>query len=105
MDCPSEESMIRMKLADIKEIEQLDFDIPNRKLTVFHNQNLELISKSIDDLNFNSSLLSTEEFDSTLLSKELDKGQASLLWKVLIINFTFFVIEILTGFFSDQWDL
>lgn len=36
MDCPSEENLIRMKLDSIASIEHLDFDIPNRKLTVFN---------------------------------------------------------------------
>jgi len=35
MDCPSEENLIRMKLDAISSIVNLDFDIPNRKLTVF----------------------------------------------------------------------
>lgn len=30
MDCPSEESMIRMKLAEIKEIEQLVLILPSK---------------------------------------------------------------------------
>jgi len=37
MDCPSEENLIRMKLDAISSIVNLDFDIPNRKLTVFHS--------------------------------------------------------------------
>ena len=36
MDCPSEENLIRMKLSEIINVAHLDFDIPNRKLTVFH---------------------------------------------------------------------
>ncbi|HSZ72632.1 MAG TPA: cation diffusion facilitator family transporter [Cytophagaceae bacterium] len=105
MDCPSEERIIRMKLDDMKEIKQLVFDIPNRKLTVFHNQHLMQISQSIDELNFNSSLISTEDIDPVLWSEESDKDQASLLWKVLTINLFFFVIEIFTGFFSRSMGL
>ncbi len=37
MDCPSEENLIRMKLDGISSIVNLGFDIPNRKLTVFHS--------------------------------------------------------------------
>ena len=33
MDCPSEERLIRMKLDGMEEIQNLQFDIPNRKLT------------------------------------------------------------------------
>ncbi|MDX9923715.1 MAG: hypothetical protein RBS48_03035 [Ignavibacteriaceae bacterium] len=36
MDCPSEERIIRMKLEGIEKIQNLQFDIPNRKLTVIH---------------------------------------------------------------------
>ena len=36
MDCPSEEQMIRMKLETYTQVKYLDFDIPNRKLEVYH---------------------------------------------------------------------
>ena len=36
MDCPSEEQMIRMKLESYAQVKYLDFDIPNRKLEVYH---------------------------------------------------------------------
>ncbi len=37
MDCPSEENLIRMKLDGISSIKYLNFDIPNRKLIIFHS--------------------------------------------------------------------
>ena len=43
MDCPSEENLIRMKLDGISNIASLVFDIPNRKLTVFHNGEIDQI--------------------------------------------------------------
>ena len=42
MDCPSEEHIIRMKLAELKNIVSLDFDILNRQLTVFHANNHDI---------------------------------------------------------------
>ncbi len=33
MDCPCEENLLRMKLDVIEEVKNLEFDIPNRKLT------------------------------------------------------------------------
>ena len=42
MDCPSEEHIIRMKLAELKNIVSLDFDILNRQLTVFHTNNHDI---------------------------------------------------------------
>ena len=45
MDCPSEENLIRMKLDEISTIVNLDFDISNRKLTVFHSGEIDQIEK------------------------------------------------------------
>jgi hypothetical protein len=50
-DCPSEENQIRMKLDGVSSIANLDFDIPNQKLTVFHSGEIEQIEKSIIELN------------------------------------------------------
>ena len=50
MDCPSEENLIRMKLDGIQEIKNLDFDIPNRNLTVFHNGQADQIENLIIEL-------------------------------------------------------
>jgi len=104
MDCPSEENIIRMKLNPIQEIKSLEFHIEKRMLTVFHNGNLSDITQSLDDLNFNSSLIKTDEVgeDAVIPSEE---NHSSLLWKVLIINLSFFVIEILTGFISHSMGL
>lgn len=105
MDCPSEENIIRMKLSDHKNIQLLDFDINNKKLTIYHCGDLSKIISSINDLNFNSSLLKTEEISEMELDAENDKEQTKLLWKILVINFAFFLIEITTGFFSHSMGL
>ena len=47
MDCPSEESIIRMKLDGLPRIEGLDFDIPNLQLILYHTGEVEQIEKSI----------------------------------------------------------
>lgn len=103
MDCPSEENIIRMKLSNVEAIKGLSFNIPERKLTVFHNSQLPEIIKSIDSLNFNSSLIGSYGVEES--EQESTKGQSSLLWKVLIINFIFFLVEILTGFLSRSMGL
>ena len=46
MDCLSEENLIRMKLDGISSIKNLDFDISNRKLTVFHNGQIDQIENN-----------------------------------------------------------
>ena len=58
MDCPSEENLIRMKLDGISSIANLDFDIPNRKLTVFHSGEIDQIEKSVIELNLGGTKIS-----------------------------------------------
>lgn len=45
MDCPSEERLIRMKLEGISAIQDLQFNIPERKLIVVHTENNEIEGK------------------------------------------------------------
>jgi len=103
MDCPSEENLIKMKLSDIDSIKQLDFDLEERSLIIYHNSNVDLISNSIKELKLNESLISSEETDTIII--ESRKNQSKLLWTVLIINFVFFIIEMSTGLISKSMGL
>ena len=103
MDCPSEENLIRMKLDGISSIVNLDFDIPNRTLTVFHTGESFLIEKSLIELNLGGKKISTGETNQTDFKE--NENQKKLLWTVLAINFVFFVIEMTTGVFSKSMGL
>jgi len=103
MDCPSEENLIRLKLDGISGIKNLDFDIPNRKLTVFHTGQIDQIEKSILDLNLGGQKLTTEQTDRTEFTE--NSNQKKLLWTVLAINFAFFIIEMTTGLISNSMGL
>ena len=46
MDCPSEENLIRMALADASAVAALDFDLKDRVLTVQHGGSMRLPLKS-----------------------------------------------------------
>ena len=98
MDCPSEENLIRMKLDGITSIANLDFDIPNRKLTVFHTGEIDQIEKLVIELNLGGKKISTEQTDQTKFNE--NASQKKLLWTVLGINFAFFLIEITSGIIS-----
>ncbi len=104
MDCPSEEQMIRMKLEGIDAILQLNFDIPNRKLEVIHSGDIASFEKDIHALNFDSTLVSTEEYTAQIESNN-DEVERKMLWWVLAINFSFFVIEMLYGWISKSMGL
>ncbi len=103
MDCPSEENLIRIKLEGIAEIKSLDFDIPNRKLTVFHDGQVEEIENSIADLNLGGSRLSTKQTEE--IEFEEPEKQRKLLWTVLAVNFAFFAVEMTTGLISGSMGL
>ena len=103
MDCPSEENLIRMKLDGISSIANLDFDIPNRQLTVFHSGEIDQIEKSIIELKLGGKKISTEQTEQ--MDFEESTNQKKLLWSVLAINFAFFVIEMTTGIISRSMGL
>jgi Co/Zn/Cd efflux system component len=103
MDCPSEENLIRMKLDGIPSIVNLNFDIANRKLTVFHSGEIDQIEKSVIELNLGGKKISTEPTEQT--DFEEHSNQRKLLWTVLTINFAFFIIEMVTGLFSKSMGL
>jgi Co/Zn/Cd efflux system component len=81
----------------------LDFDIPNRKLTVFHSGETVQIEKSVIELNLGGKKISTEQTDQTDFNE--NTNQKRLLWIVLAINFSFFIIEISTGLISKSLGL
>lgn len=103
MDCSSEEQMIKMKLHDLKQIQQLEFDIANRQLLVYHSEEPEPIANEIQQLNLNSTLLSTENIAHFDIQDHT--GERKLLWTVLAINFGLFVIEIIAGFLANSMGL
>lgn len=103
MDCPSEENLIRMKLDDIPSIANLDFDIPNRQLTVFHTGESDAIEMAILALQLGGKKIATEPTDQ--INFEENTNQRKVLWSVLIINFLFFIIEMTTGVISKSMGL
>lgn len=104
MDCPSEEQMIRMKLEDDATITRLDFDIPNRQLTVIHSGEPDAITGAINELKLDAALLSSEETAAVTTASQ-PAAERRLLWIVLLINFGFFVLEMITGFLSRSMGL
>ncbi|WMN13012.1 cation transporter [Marivirga salinae] len=103
MDCPSEENLIRMKLEGISSVANLDFDIPNRKLTVFHRGEIDQIEKFVLELNLGGKKISTEQTNQTEFKE--NTNQRKLLWIVLGINFSFFLIEMTSGLISKSMGL
>ena len=104
MDCPSEENMIRLKLDGLTEIRKLEFDIENRQLLVFHSGKDQEITDRLQELNLGSEHVETIEYGGEI-EKESKEVQSRLLWTVLAINFSFFLIEITAGLLSRSMGL
>lgn len=107
MDCPSEESIIRMRLEEVQGIKGLDFLIPERKLTIIHEGDSEIILKALLPLNFGAEISSSVESNEidVSISSTSDVEEASLLMKLLIINAGMFFVEFAAGLVADSMGL
>lgn len=111
MDCPSEERIIRMSLDHIQPEVGLQFDTPNRKVKVFHGDNLVEIEKSLESLGFGATLDHTNEVDDNDLLQALgqakirDKKEAGILKWLLGINALMFLVEITVGWAAQSTGL
>jgi Co/Zn/Cd efflux system component len=103
MDCPSEETMIRMKLQNVEGIAGLSFDLEKRVLDVSHEGDVKEISAALEELNLGSKFIQTTEIEK--FEKSEDGVQKKLLWTVLIINFSFFLIEMIFGWLAGSMGL
>jgi Co/Zn/Cd efflux system component len=104
MDCPSEEQMIKMKLEGDDQIKSLDFDLENRRLEVYHTGTYQSILAALESLNLNTTQVSSEEAELAPNTPS-DKKEKKLLWAVLLINFSFFAIELTTGLVANSTGL
>lgn len=105
MDCSAEEQLVRMKLSDVEGIGWLEFDLPNRKLEVYHSGSLDQIATAIRELQLNDTYIGSADTGDVLPSGSSDSHERKLLWYVLLINAFFFVLEMTTGFISHSMGL
>ncbi|MGE3611433.1 MAG: cation transporter [Bacteriovoracaceae bacterium] len=107
MDCPSEESLIRLKLEEVHGIKNLIFEIPDRMLIVHHECDSQEVLSALQPLNFGAKIVTSAQVDSgNLFSSSLsDKEETSLLIKLLVINGVMFLVEFAAGLIADSMGL
>lgn len=108
MDCGAEEAMVRSALSDLTDIRRLDFDLNERTVQVIHDQvSPEEIGSRIQSLNLGDKLLDTDDRPGEYVeaTPEHDRVQRRILWTVLIINFGFFLVEIVAGAIAGSMGL
>lgn len=107
MDCPSEEQLIRLRLADTP-ISALVFDLPARRLTVDHDGDATDILSRLQPLGFGAVLAESAPLgatDAPAARPVDDHAEARVLWWLLAINASMFVIEIVAGWWARSTGL
>lgn len=96
MDCPAEEQLIRMKLKTSPEIRKLRFDIPDRKLEVFHTGESQGILSLLEQLNLGAVEVAQEDVETPAAGagSEVEKGP---LIAAFSINAALFIAEFAAG--------
>lgn len=85
-------------------VKSLHFDLPNRKLDVYHSGDNDIIFRTIDSLKLDAKIIAKETLpDDFLISEESDEKKL-LIW-VFAINFSFFAIEIIAGLLANSMSL
>jgi cation transport ATPase len=110
MDCPSEERTIRMALDGLVSVRALSFDLPGRRLTVWHEQGAaEAIAGRLDPLGFGARLIETrtgaDPIGNIPTPEAQGAGEARTLWIVLSINAVMFVAELAGGLLAQSTGL
>ncbi|MEG2171596.1 MAG: hypothetical protein RRX89_08355, partial [Erysipelotrichaceae bacterium] len=105
MDCSAEEQMVRMVLSDIEAVKGLTFDLPNRKLKVFHNEGIEQITNKLEGLGFGAKLDETQLSSEDIPNEPDPVKQAKVLKMLLGINALLFIIEFISGIIAASTGL
>ncbi|MCI5092677.1 cation transporter [Phaeodactylibacter sp.] len=103
MDCAAEENLIRLQLEEMPAVVQLQFDLNQRELVVFHKGGISTIEQLLDELRLGSKRLKTEAAGDVII--EDTRQQRSVLWIVLLINAAFFFVEMTFGLLANSMGL
>ncbi|MFL0799436.1 MAG: cation transporter [Agarilytica sp.] len=118
MDCPSEENLIRTAFASLDEALTFEFDIPNRKLRVYHPDIAKTVEKTMKSVGLGANLVSVESVDEETVqevqeaAKSDEAREAQALRWLLAINAVMFTLEFgvgvvaqSTGLIADSLDM
>jgi Co/Zn/Cd efflux system component len=107
MDCLSEERIIKMKLDEVEGIKNLDFNIPQRQLSIIHDGSPDLILKALIPLKFGVTIMSSANADLTTetISSIDTAGEFKLLKNLMAINASMFFVELIIGVYAESMGL
>lgn len=96
MDCSAEEQLIRMKLEPVPQVRRLRFDIPARKLEVFHTGDGEGIRRLLEQLKLGAVKVAQEDVEESAEAPGTPEEKGPLI-AAFSINATLFVAEFVAG--------
>jgi len=102
MDCPAEEQLVRLKLADLDGIERVAVDLDTHQVTVDHELDPSIIDDALQALDLQTSHLH-DHGEMTAAVEPRRERRALLL--ALVINTGFFVAETTVGLVSRSMGL
>lgn len=111
MDCAAEERMIRLALEPLSEVAALAFDLPGRRLQVFHHGEITPIVARLESLGLGARLESSEAVHGAALEQqqrrdaEQSSRQADVLKWLLAINAVMFLVELGSGWLAQSTGL
>lgn len=108
MDCPSEENLIRLALQDVGTVSELQFDLSQRQLRVFHAGPAAPILARLARLELGAQLLESTAGparSATEPDAAGDAAEAKTLRLLLAINGIMFVIELIWGWIAQSTGL
>lgn len=111
MDCPSEEGMIRMALDSLEPGVLLEFDTPDRRVRVFHGDNVAAIDERLHALGLGATREKTTAVakEEVARAREAEEAKARLetgiLKWLITINAVMFVIELTAGWLAQSTGL
>ena len=118
MDCPSEENLIRTAFASLGKALTVEFDIPNRRVRVYHPDIAETVERTMRSAGLGATLVSFDSIDHNTIqaaqeaTKVNETREAQVLRWLLAINASMFVLELgmgimaqSTGLIADSLDM
>lgn len=103
MDCPSEEQMIRLCLADAT-VTAMAFNLPGRTLVIDHTGDAAELLQRLEPLGYGAELQESKllKAGDSVMAPTDDAAEARVLWILLGLNAMMFVVEIIAGWWAGS---
>ena len=105
MDCPTEEQLVRLALADLPDVTALRVDLAARTVTVTHVGAAGQVLGALEPLGFGARIERTTPVGAGEPPTPAPAQQRGVLIVVLLLNAAMFVVEIIAGVLAESTGL